>query len=262
MNAIITSHHNLRIKQLLSLDKARARKKLNQFSIEGLKELILAKNAGYTIESIFYCAELADEKLLLKSFEKDRLVAVSQNVFEKIAYRETTGGVIAIAKQKSNQLSTLRVNQNPILLVVESIEKPGNLGAMLRTADAAGVDGVICCDPETDLYNPNVVRSSIGCIFTNQIATASTEETIEWLKKRQVKIYCTYLDGSIPYTAANFNQPCAIVMGSEARGLSKNWIDNADANIVIPMFGKIDSMNVSVSAAIVVFEALRQRKSK
>ncbi|MEP2667976.1 MAG: RNA methyltransferase [Cyclobacteriaceae bacterium] len=260
MHPVITSNSNPKIKHLQSLDKPRERKKLKLFIIEGLKELKLAKSNGYEIETVFYSTHLVDEKTLLQSgFQESQLLPVSQNVFEKIAYRETTGGVIAIAKQGTHQLANLRLKKNPILLIVEQLEKPGNLGAILRTADAAGVDAVIVCDSQTDLYNSNVVRSSIGCVFTNQIAIASSHETIVWLKKNQVKIFCTYLEGSIPYTQASYNSACAIVMGSEAFGLSEEWIKNADANIIIPMNGQIDSMNVSVAAAIVVFEAVRQR---
>ncbi|MEZ4947181.1 MAG: RNA methyltransferase [Cyclobacteriaceae bacterium] len=260
MNPEITSTSNPKIRHLLSLDKSRERKKLGLFVIEGLKELNLAKSNGYEIESVFYSTELVDEKTLLQhGFTKAQLLPVGQNVFEKIAYRETTGGVIAIAKRGSHHLEHLQLKKNPLLLILERLEKPGNLGAVLRTADAAGVDAVIVCDAQTDLHNPNVVRSSVGCIFTNQIAVASSEETISWLKKNQIKIFCTYLEGSIPYTQASFNSPCAIVMGSEAFGLTDEWIKNADANIIIPMNGQIDSMNVSVAAAIVVFEAVRQR---
>jgi len=262
MHPVITSNSNPKIKHLLSLDKPRERKKLNLFVVEGLKELKLAKKNGYEIESVFYATNLMDEKTLLQfGFQKFQLWPVGQNVFEKIAYRETTGGVIGVVRQASHQLADLKLKKNPLLLVLERLEKPGNLGALLRTADAAGVDAVIVCDAQTDLHNPNVVRSSVGCVFTNQIAVASSEETIFWLKKNQIKIFCTYLEGSIPYTQAPFNSPCAIVMGSEAFGLTDEWIKNADANIIIPMNGQIDSMNVSVAAAIVVFEAVRQRSS-
>ncbi len=260
MNPLLTSTSNPKIKYLISLEKARERKKQNQFAIEGLKELTLAIDAGYAINTVYYCPELIEEpELVNMGLGKSQIMPVSRSVFEKIAYRETTGGTVAIADQKSTSLSSIVHGENPLLLIVESIEKPGNLGALLRTADAAGVDAVICCDAQTDFYNPNTIRSSLGCVFTNQIASASSEETIKWLKSHQTKIFCTYLAGSVPYTKINYDQPCAVVMGSESKGLSDLWIQNADANIIIPMHGKIDSMNVSVSAAIVVFEAIRQR---
>jgi TrmH family RNA methyltransferase len=156
-------------------------------------------------------------------------------------------------------LNQLRLSKNPLLLILESVEKPGNLGAVLRTADAAGVDAVIICDPHTDFYNPNVIRSSVGCVFTNQIASATSEETINWLKENNIKIFSTYLKASAPYHETDFTKPCAIILGTEATGLSDLWVKKSDATIIIPMQGKIDSMNVSTAAAVVVFEARRQR---
>ena len=260
MNPLLSSLSNPKIKYLLSLEKARERKKSGQFVIEGLRELTLAKESKYAITQVFYCPDIIGEADLLATGLSNReLLPVHQSIFNKLAYRETTGGVVAIAEQKENKLKGLKLRANPMILIVESVEKPGNLGALLRTADAAGLDAVISCDPKTDFYNPNTIRSSLGCVFTNQIATATSQEAIEWLKSHQLKIFCTYLEASIPYSLADFTQPCAIVMGSEADGLTDIWIENADANIIIPMKGKIDSMNVSVSAAIVVFEALRQR---
>ncbi|MGE0590650.1 MAG: TrmH family RNA methyltransferase [Cyclobacteriaceae bacterium] len=260
MNPLLTSTSNPKIKQLMSLEKARERRKQDQFIIEGQRELHLAKSANYQFVNIFYCPDIIEESELLKQgFNQQIMIPVSHGVFEKIAYRGTTGGVVAVAQQKQNRLEDLKLGANPLILVLESIEKPGNLGAVLRTADAAGVDAVISCDGETDFYNPNTVRSSLGGVFTNQIASASSSETIAWLKKHNIKIYCTYLEASVDYTKVDFNQPCAIVMGSEAQGLTRAWVENSDTNIIIPMKGTIDSMNVSVSAAIVVFEALRQR---
>lgn len=262
MNPVLTSINNPKIKHLLSLDKIRERRKQSLFTIEGLKELSLAKEIGYKIESVFHCPDITDSNVLIKmGFSLNQLLPVSKNIFEKIAYRESTGGVIAIARQRSNQLDQLQLSTNPLILVLESVEKPGNLGAILRTADAAGVDAVISCDPQTDFYNPNVIRSSVGCVFTNQIAATSSDEAIAWLKAKHIKLYCTYLGGAVPYTNVAYQQPCAIIMGTEATGLTDNWVKNSDANIIIPMHGKIDSMNVSVSAAIVVFEALRQRNN-
>lgn len=262
MHSKITSVQNPKIKHLISLDKVRERKKHNQFTIEGIKELALAITSDYTIDSVFYCDEIIDlAQVAALGIDEGILTPVNPSVFEKMAYRESTGGVIAIAEKKSTQLSQIKLSENPLLLILEAVEKPGNLGAILRTADAAGVDAVICCDPQTDFYNPNVIRSSIGCVFTTQIASKSSEDTIAWLKEKGIKLFCTYLSGASKYTDVSYQQPCAIVMGSEANGLSDIWISNADANILIPMRGKIDSMNVSVAAAIVVFEALRQREN-
>jgi TrmH family RNA methyltransferase len=180
-------------------------------------------------------------------------------VFNKIAYRESTGGIIALVEQKQHQLSDLRLGKNPLLLILEGVEKPGNLGAMLRTADAAAVDAVIICDERVDFYNPNVIRSSVGCVFTNQIAASPSDKTIHWLKQNNIQILCTYLMASMTYTEVDFTKPSAIVMGTESLGLSEQWIENSTQNLIIPMQGKIDSMNVSTAAAVVIFEASRQR---
>jgi TrmH family RNA methyltransferase len=260
MHPLITSAQNPKIKNIIALEKARERRKQNLFLIEGLKELSLAVEGNYQIASLFFCPEIVAEQTLLKIVKKENLlIPVEKSVFEKIAYRESTGGIVALAQQKQHALDSITLSKNPLLLILEGVEKPGNLGAVLRTADASGVDALIICDPQTDFYNPNVIRSSVGCVFTKQIAAATSEETIQWLKQKQISIYCTYLQASKPYHLTDFTKASAIVMGTESTGLSDAWIKNADANIIIPMHGKIDSMNVSNAAAVVVFEAKRQR---
>ena len=166
---------------------------------------------------------------------------------------------MAVAQQKTHRLDNITLSANPLILVLEAVEKPGNLGAILRTADAAGLDAVIICDPKTDFYNPNVIRSSVGTVFTNQLASASTEETIAWLKQNNIAIISTYLEASQPYHTVDFTRPSAIIMGTEATGISMEWVRQSIASIIIPMSGKVDSMNVSTAAAVVVFEAKRQR---
>jgi RNA methyltransferase, TrmH family len=260
MHFKITSTQNPKIKSLLALEKPRERKKQCLFIVEGAKEVRMALEAGYKIGNIFFCEErmnMEESKDLLRNDKL--LIPVSPEVFDKIAVRESTGGILAVAQQKTHQLSDLLLSKNPLILILEAVEKPGNLGAILRTADAAGVDAVIICDPQTDFYNPNVIRSSVGCVFTKQIASASSEDTIAWLKKNNVQIFCTYLKASRPYHEVDYTKPSAIVMGTEATGLSDIWVKNFDSNIIIPMQGKIDSMNVSNAAAVVVFEAMRQR---
>lgn len=260
MHIKITSTQNPKVKSLLALEKPRERRNQQLFVIEGKKEISLALEAGYKIESIFFCEEIISLKEVDKIVKDDKvLIPVSQEVFDKIAVRENSGGMIAVAEQKAHTLDQLKLSRNPLVLVLESVEKPGNLGAILRTADASGVDAVIICDPQTDFYNSNVIRSSIGCIFTKQVAAATSEETINWLKKNNIAIYCTYLKASKAYHLIDYTKPSAIVMGTEATGLSEIWVENSDANIIIPMQGKIDSMNVSTAAAVVVFEAKRQR---
>lgn len=260
MNFKITSAQNPKIKSLLALEKPRERRKQRVFVIEGKKEIGLAIEAGYALHNIFFCEEIISLQEVGKLFrEEELLIPVSKEVFDKIAIRENSGGMIAVAEQKLHTLDQLTLSKNPLILVLESVEKPGNLGAILRTADASGVDAVIICDPQTDFYNPNVIRSSIGCVFTKQVAAAPSAETIGWLKQNNISIYCTYLKASKPYHETDYTNPSAIVMGTEATGLSAVWVNNATANIIIPMQGRIDSMNVSTAAAVVVFEAKRQR---
>ena len=230
------------------------------FVIEGKKEIGLALQAGYKIGNLFFCEELISRNALEELNTSDKLlIPVSREVFEKIAIRESSGGVLAVAEQKVHRLDMIRLSNNPLVLVLESVEKPGNLGAILRTADAAALDAVIICDPRTDFYNPNVIRSSVGCLFTNQVASATSEETLAWLEKNNIVPYSTYLRASRPYHTVDFTRPSAIVMGTEATGLSETWITEKLNPIIIPMRGHIDSMNVSTAAAVIIFEACRQR---
>lgn len=260
---VITSTQNPKVKSLLALEKPRERRKQQLFIVEGKKEISLALKAGYRIGNLFYCVDIVPETDLAALGVADKLlVPVTQEVFDKIAVREGSGGVIAVAQMKPNRLEDLNLGSNPLVVVLESVEKPGNLGAILRTADAAGVDAVIVCDPQTDFYNPNVVRSSLGCVFTQPIASATTDETISWLRNLGLSIYCTYLQASKPYHEVDYRGPSAIVMGTEATGLSAAWVKQSNANIIIPMQGTIDSMNVSTATAVVVFEACRQRGFK
>ncbi len=256
----ITSTQNPKIKNLLALEKPRERRKQCLFVVEGKKEIRMALDAGYKIGNLFYCEELISQHELKTFGTSDKLlIPVSKEVFDKIAIRENSGGLLAVAEQKAHHLNSILLSANPLLLILESVEKPGNLGAILRTADAAGVDAVIICDPQTDFYNPNVIRSSIGCIFTNQIASGTSEETKSWLKINNIVPYCTYLKASQPYHEVDFTKSCAIVMGTESTGLSDIWTKDSLTNIIIPMQGSIDSMNVSTAAAVVIFEARRQR---
>jgi RNA methyltransferase, TrmH family len=256
----ITSAQNPKIKNLLALEKPRERRQLGLFVIEGRKEISLAVEAGYKIENVFYCDELISQEELKKfSFSEKLLISVSREVFDKVAIRENSGGLLAVAQQKTHTLDSIGLSANPLVLVLVSVEKPGNLGAILRTADAAGLDAVIICDPKTDFYNPNVIRSSVGCVFANQVASATSEETLSWLKKNNIVPYSTYLKASRRYHTVDYTKPCAIVMGTEATGLSDMWITDDKNSIIIPMRGKIDSMNVSTAAAVIVFEARRQR---
>jgi TrmH family RNA methyltransferase len=193
---------------------------------------------------------------------RQKLIEISKEVYQKLAYRDTTEGIIAIAKSKSLTLNELELGDNPLIMVAEAPEKPGNIGALLRTADAANLDAVIVSNPKSDMYNPNIVRSSVGCLFTNQIATGTTEEVIDFLKSKNISIYCATLQDSTNYHIQDYTTPTALVVGTEATGLSDDWRKASTKNIIIPMQGEIDSMNVSVAAAILIFEAKRQRGFK
>jgi TrmH family RNA methyltransferase len=259
----ITSTHNPKLKSLLALEKPRERRKQQQFLIEGEKEIKLALAAGYRIGNVFFNDSLIPkEEVYAMGFTEQMILPVSQEVFGKLAVRENSAGLVAVAEMKPLRLDLLKLSASPLILVLESVEKPGNLGAILRTADAAGVDAVIVCDPQTDFYNPNVIRSSVGCAFTVPVAVSTTEEAIAWLRKNRVRMLATHLEASQPYDQSDLTKPTAIVMGTESTGLSDKWVKAADARIIIPMHGRVDSMNVSVSAAVVVFEAIRQRKVK
>lgn len=260
MHPTITSTQNPKIRNVIALEKPRERRKQSLFVVEGVKETGLAIHAGYRISNLFFCDELiAQNEVEAMGLPEKVLIPVSRDVFDKIAVRENSGGVVAVAEQKVHRLDDIRLRPNPLVLVLEAVEKPGNLGAILRTADAANLDAVIICDPLTDFYNPNVIRSSIGCVFTVPVAAATSEEAITWLKKNNISIYCTWLQASKPYHHIDYTVPSAIVMGTESTGLSATWVSAATSNIIIPMGGSIDSMNVSTAAAVVVFEAKRQR---
>ena len=257
----ITSSQNPFIKSLVQLqEKAKARKQSSTFLIEGKREIELAIKGNYELETVLFLPELISDEVLSKlSKSQINLIEINKEVYQKLAYRDTTEGIIAVAKTKSLALQDLKLPENPLILVMESIEKPGNIGAMLRTCDAANIDAVIIANPKTDLYNPNIVRSSVGCLFTNQIAAGSTEEVIQFLKEKNIAIFGATLQNSNFYHTQDYTIPTALVVGTEATGLTQAWRDAATQNVIIPMQGEIDSMNVSVASAILLFEAKRQR---
>ncbi len=261
----IFSTQNSYIKQLVQLkDKSRERKKTGLFLIEGEREIGLASKGNYIIETILFVPDLISESQveILNSIQQNT-IQINKEVYQKLAYRDTTEGIIAVAKSKSHELSSLQFNtKTPLVLVAEAPEKPGNIGALLRTADAANVDAVIIANPKTDLYNPNIIRSSVGCIFTNPIATGTTSDIIAFLKENNIAIYCAALQASVNYHTEDFTKASALVVGTEATGLSNDWLQQSHQNIIIPMHGEIDSMNVSVAAGILIFEAKRQRNFK
>lgn len=262
----ITSVQNPFIKQLILLrEKSRNRKKEGVFAIEGEREIQLAIQGNYVLETILFQKEIFPEekvkRLLSKGNKEVQTICISKEVYEKLTYRSSTEGIIAVAKSKSHLLKDVEFkDNNPLILVAEAPEKPGNIGALLRTADAAGIDAVLIANPKTDLYNPNIIRSSVGCVFTTSVAMGTTSEIISFLKQKNIKIFCAALSASKPYTEVSFKEASAIVVGTEDEGLTDEWLQNSHQNIIIPMEGVIDSMNVSVAASVLIFEAKRQRK--
>lgn len=259
----ISSLQNTLVKKVLLLqEKSKERKKNGLFIIEGKREIDLAIKGNYQLETLLFCSDILSEKEITSQFlnANFELIEISYDVYKKIAYRTSTEGIVAIAKSKDLDLNNLTFNNaNPLILVAEAPEKPGNIGALLRTADAANVDAVIIANPKTDLYNPNIIRSSVGCVFTNTIAIGNTSEIILFLKKNKISIYSAILQESEPYYSCNFKESTAIVVGTESVGLSQEWRTESKTNIHIPMQGEIDSMNVSVAAGILIFEAKKQR---
>lgn len=268
----ITSAQNQKIRTLLELqEKSKVRRKEGLFVVEGRRELLHCIEAGYEPYTLFICRDILTDRdmgdiidAIAENFSGSacQIIEIPQHLYDKVAYRGGTEGVIAEMRCRSLTLDSLKLKENPLVVILESVEKPGNLGAVLRSADASGVDAVIVCDPLTDMYNPNLIRSSIGAIFTVPVATATSEETIQWLKANGIKIYTAQLQDSEWYYDTDMRSGTAIVMGTEATGLTDIWRKAADAHIKIPMLGRLDSLNVSVSAAILMFEAVRQRNSQ
>ena len=275
---IISSTQNPKIKRLLLLQqKSQERRKQGVFVVEGRRELEHCIEAGYEVESAFVSVECRVESVEFAtalqsqlrtavansqlSTLNSQLYTVTPQVYERIAYRGSTEGIMAIVRAKSHRLEDLQLRDNPLIMVLESVEKPGNLGAVLRSADAAQADAVIVCDPLTDLYNPNLIRSSIGAIFTVPTVACTSEACIAFLQQRGIQILTAQLQDSSLYYDTPMTGPTAIVMGTESTGLTDQWRRAATAHIRIPMLGRLDSLNVSVSAAILLFEAVRQRQA-
>lgn len=253
----ISSLQNPLIKKVLQLqEKSRVRTAENLFVIDGWKETQMAIDNGFEIDTILYRKGFG---LNFDELTTENVIEISEDVFEKISYRGNTSKVVSLAKPKTTALSGLDLSVHPLIVVVDGVEKPGNLGAILRIADAAGITGVICCDTKTDIYNPNVIRSSVGCIFSKPVVLASKEDTLAFLTSGNVRIYTTSLKAAVSYLEADYTVPTAIVLGTEATGVDPFWEENSTRNIIIPMRGQNDSLNVSNTAAIVLFEALRQR---
>ena len=273
----ITSAQNPKFKNLLLLqEKSKARREQGLFVVEGARELSHCLEAGYTVKTIFICPAIADglteEGVVSQISGHSRpdkregpaveplVIELPEQLYRKVAYRESTEGILAEVEYKTLGLKDLQLPENPLIMVLESVEKPGNLGAVLRSADAAKADAVLICDPLTDLYNPNLIRASIGAIFTVPTVAVSSEEAIAFLQARDIQILTAQLQDSSLYYDVDMKRGTALVMGTESTGLTPLWRKAATSHIRIPMLGRLDSLNVSVSAAILLFEAVRQRQ--
>ena len=256
----ITSAQNPKIKELLALqEKSRLRRERGLFVVEGRRELAHCVEAGFSVDTVFVCPEIFQGASMPEGV---RIVEVTPDLYGKIAYRGGTEGIMAEVRVRERGLQDLVLPANPLVIVLESVEKPGNLGAVLRSADAAGADAVIVCDPLTDLFNPNLIRASLGGIFTVPCVATDSPSAIAWLKKQGLRILTAQLQDSVWYYDSDMTCGTAIVVGTESTGLTEQWRRAAHGHIRIPMLGRLDSLNASVSAAILLFEAVRQRQAR
>ncbi len=253
----ITSLQNDRVKHLVKLrDDKRQRQRDALMLVEGADEITLALAAGYVPNTLVTCPELATSDFRLQNSE---LLTVTSPVFQKISSRENPDGWLAVFPTPNCALHDLQLGENPLVIVAEAVEKPGNLGAILRTADAAGVDALLVCDPRADLYGPNVVRASRGTVFSVPVTQGSSQDIYDFLKQHGVRILAATPSAQHSYTDEDLRGPVAIAVGTEDEGLTEFWLQRADAQVLIPMSGKVNSLNVSISAALIVYEAVRQR---
>lgn len=265
---IISSLSNSIIKETARLKKAGERKEQGLVLIDGAREIELAVKSGWEITALFYCPALI-KRVRIKSasgaggkffgLASQKIIEITATVFNKICYKEKPDGFLATARPRETSLSDIKLGKSPLIVILEAVEKPGNLGAILRTAYAVGADAVIINNSQTDIYNPNVIRASEGYVFREKIVKASISETVKWLKEKKIKSFAAATSGPKNYTKVNLRGPAAIVLGSEADGLSEEWLKAADELIKISMPVGMDSLNVSVATAVILFEALRQR---
>ena len=262
----LTSLQNERVKQVVRLRERSERDQSNLMLIEGYREVKRALDNGVRPSGFFFCRALfqgTNEPALLErcAAAGAELLDCSEAVFRKMSYRDRPDGLLAVAPQLRRTLDDLALPEHPLLLVMEHIEKPGNLGTMLRSADAGGVHAVIVCDRCTDINNPNAVRASIGTLFTVPIAEASSEEAIAWLRARGIRILAATPAATVDHTAPDLTRGVALVVGSEQYGLTSRWMEEADERVRIPMLGQCDSLNVAAAATILIYEAVRQRRA-
>jgi TrmH family RNA methyltransferase len=263
----ITSLQNPRIKAAVKLRDARQRRRQGRFLIDGLREIHRAVLGHFDLLEVYFCGEKCTktQMQMLASmwgdFESEPN-EVSPEVFDKLAFGDRAEGVVAVAQTPELALDTFVPPENALVAVIEGVEKPGNVGAVLRSADAAGVDAVVVADGGTDLFNPNTIRASLGTIFTLPVCTATTDETLAWLRRYKMAIFTARVDGVVDYTEVDYCRPAAIVLGSEAKGLSAAWSGEDVTAVSLPMRGEADSLNLSAAAAVLFYEALRQRRQE
>ena len=260
----ITSLQNARVKDAVRLRDRRHREKQQRIRIDGFRELARAIRSGIAMLEVFVCEPLLGrertaELTAMLAESSAQILPVGEPVFQKLAFGNRAEGVLGIAEMPRPSLSELRLPENPLVAILERVEKPGNIGAVLRSADASGISALIVADAATDLYNPNAIRASLGTIFTMPVCSATTTETLAWLRHRGMAIYAARVDGSVPYTEVDYRRPAAVVLGSEAEGLSAAWPTDEVTAVSVPMLGVADSLNVSATAAVLFYEALRQR---
>lgn len=265
----ITSLQNPRVKAAIRLRDARQRHKQGRLLIDGARELLRAIEAGVPLIEVFVCRERCtsdDARQALERLKSLRggtpLVDVTPAVFEKLAFGHRAEGLLAVASPPPRSIETLRLPDDPLVVLIEGVEKPGNVGAIVRSADGAGASAVIVVDGGTDLYNPNAIRASLGTIFTLPVYEATSADALAWLRRRGLTMFAARVDATTDYTAADFSGPTAIILGSEARGLSSAWHGEEVKGVRLPMLGAADSLNVSATAAVLLYEALRQRRAK
>ena len=263
---IITSLQNPRVKNAVRLREGRHRQKQGRILIDGARELGRAIDAGIELVEVFVCRPLcsgAEDRAVLDAVSHSTadVLTLSEPVFEKLAFGDRAEGLVAVAVTPETDLARLDLPESPLVAVLEGVEKPGNLGAVVRTADAAGLSAVVAADPRTDLYNPNAIRASLGTIFTMPVAAAANEETLPWLRRHELSVYAARVDARTLYSEVDFRRGSAIVLGSEARGLTAAWGAEWITPVRLPMQGAADSLNVSATAAVLFYEAHRQRTS-
>jgi len=257
---MLTSTQNEKVKNIIKLRKARERKARGLTVVEGRHEISLALSSGVELIELYRCKNFTSDRNFKVKINENKFTEVDEKVFRKISLRENPDGWLSLCKTQEKNLDEIKLSSTPLILVLDNIEKPGNIGAILRTADAVGADAVILTNSQTEIYNPNVIRASLGTVFSVLIVASSIKNVTEYFYKNKIKTYGTTPGATSNYTELDYKEGTAIIVGSEHEGLSKEWLRKVDEKIRIPMKGTIDSLNASVSTAVVLYEIIRQRE--